>query len=467
MKRLIVSIFVLVFVPYFLFGHSKANLLVNPDAETGDIQGWTDPDAAWGAAADITPHGGNYFFWPVLKETTYTHMYQDVDVSSYSGDIDSGKEYFHLSGWLANWDQYPHDQATLAIEALDNSSQQLLYLSRSHRSPVWNYYQIESQVPAGTRTLRVNLIGTRYMGFDNDAYFDDLYLGVDTVAPTITVEVTSQNGLSKVAIDSVLQLLAETTGGVDSGYIWSSSFNAVATVDTNGLVTGHTAGRAMIQAEGKNTHSAGLFEVVVYRTNDVIFIQPENAVQWQGNTNKDITWELIGSIDSGVLYYTSGSGSEWIEIDSISDLSVQQYSWLVPDTNEILNECMLKMTWLGGEAVSSVFSIIPGIAIEEQSTHQKDGGQAVNSRQLSLTIEQNPVRQVAVISYQTPDDRLQPLGRKIRIYDLSGREIKTFRLSQSSGFIKLDAKDWSAGIYFVHLDTGEQKETRKLVLMSR
>lgn len=210
------------------------NLLINPDAETGDTQGWIDLDDAWSADDVITPHGGDYFFWPARLDIPYTQMYQDIDVSEYAPDIDSGNAYLHLSGWLANWDQYPHDRATLAIEALNASGQQLLYLSRYHRSPVWTYYQIESQIPIGSRTLRVLLIATRYVGSDNDGYFDDLCMEVNTNAPDVFVTITPEGEVPEVAVDSALQLYATTIGGFDSTYIWSSSFEAVATVDDSG-----------------------------------------------------------------------------------------------------------------------------------------------------------------------------------------------------------------------------------------
>ena len=113
------------------------NLLVNPGAESGDTQGWVDPDNVWGAANVITPHEGDYFFWPSRQAIAYTEMYQNVDMSTYVTSIDNGSAWFNLSGWLANWVQYPHDGATLAIEALDAKKQQLLYRSKDYRRPGW------------------------------------------------------------------------------------------------------------------------------------------------------------------------------------------------------------------------------------------------------------------------------------------------------------------------------------------
>ncbi|MDD5530177.1 MAG: T9SS type A sorting domain-containing protein [bacterium] len=462
-KSLVKFIFVSVLVGTFLFVSNvcNANVLVNPDAETGDIQGWADVDNAWSAAAEITPHGGSYFFWPAKLDISYTFMYQDVDVSMYASGIDSGNTYFHLSGWLANWDQYPHDQATLAIEALDAGNQQLLYSSRSHRSPVWTYYQTNGQIPAGSRTLRVNLIATRYVGYDNDAYFDDLCLDVDTNAPDIFVTVTSQGGVSKVAVDSTLQLSAVTVGGVDTSYIWTSSFNAIATVDTGGLVTAHTAGRVTIQAEGTITHASGYFELVAYSPDYVIFINPQTGEEWESKKAYDITWELEGSISSGVLYYNTGGGSSWIKIDTIQDLSVLEYSWTIPDTNKTLNDCMVKMVWNGGESVSSLFSIIPTeIGVEEHNNSfspiclfQNKPNPFINSTKIEYSI--------------TKGDNVN-----ISVYNVSGQKIVTLVNGfQNKG---LHSVNWSgedytgnrvtSGIYFYKLQAGKYTSTKKMYL---
>ncbi|MCP4696979.1 MAG: hypothetical protein GY862_09035 [Gammaproteobacteria bacterium] len=333
------------------------NLLINPDAETGDTQGWVDIDDVWSAHNEITPHGGNYFFWPHRDDIAYTRVYQDINISEF--DINSGNAYFHLSGWLANWDQYPHDRSSLAIESLDANNNQLLYLSRHHRSPAWTYYKIQSQIPAETRTLRVYLIATRYVGSDSDGYFDDLRLEIHSSSPDTVVTVTPEGGITEIEEGSFLQLGATNNDGLSTVYRWSSSFEAVATVDENGLVKAHKPGRVVIHAEENLTNTVGYIELIVYSENDVIFNHPQGGEKWITGTHQNITWELKGNIDSGTLYYSTTGGSEWTEIDKISDLTVGQYSWPIPVTDKIMNDCIIKMLWSGGEAASSIFAISP------------------------------------------------------------------------------------------------------------
>lgn len=361
MSQLVITLYVILICYSLAFAGN--NLLINPDAETGATQGWTDPDNAWSADNEVTPHGGNYFFWPQRLDLPNTMIYQDINVSGFN----AGTAYLHLSGWLANYDQYPHDRSTLAVEALDSNNGQLLYLSRYHRSPSWTYYRIDAQIPAGTVILRVYLIATRFVGSDNDGYFDDLSLEVDNVAPTVAITVTSEANVKEIIEGGTLQLSAASTDSADSSYIWTSSFDAVASVNEKGLVSAHKAGRAVIQAEGNSSHATGYLEIVVYSSNSLIFTNPQSGVKWGSGTNQNISWELKGSLVSGTLFYSTKGGAEWIKITDISDLTVRQYSWLVPDVNTVMNDCVVKMIWSGGEAVSSVFTIFPKAELRKVS----------------------------------------------------------------------------------------------------
>ncbi len=334
------------------------NLLVNPGAETGDLQGWVDPDEAWGAAAEIAPHAGSKFFWPSRKQLEYTEMYQDIDVREEAAAIDAGRLYLHLSGWLANWDQYPHDQATLAVQAQDQNGAQLLYLSRSHRNPLWARYQLDSLIPAGTRTLRVELIARRFVGADNDAYFDDLSLEVDSQAPAYSVTITPQGGRAEVPVGGTLQLVAGTTGGVDAQYLWSSSFDAIATVDTNGLVSASQPGRFTVQAEGTTTRAVGYLDLVAFSSNSLVVTAPAEGAEWVAGLTNDIAWELKGSIPPVAIAYRVG-GSDWTPIAEGVDAAVSRFAWSVPDTQVTLNQCQFRLSWSGDEAISPSFSIKP------------------------------------------------------------------------------------------------------------
>ena len=456
----LMSLFIVLSLAFSL--HAQ-NLLINPDAETGNTQGWVDPDDAWSAAHPIAPHGGDYFFWPARKAIPYTEMYQNVDMSSYAASIDAGDAWFDLNGWLANWDQYPHDRATLALEALNTNGEQLLYVSRDHRSPIWTFYQMEGQIPAGTRTLRVHLIATRFVGSDNDGYFDDLFLGVNTTAPSVYVTISAENNHTEIPVDSTLQLTAETIGATDNGYVWSSSFEAIATVDTLGLVTAHRAGKFTIQATGKNTGKTGFIELTAYNPEDIIFQSPRSETQWPAGSTQEITWEVKGTIHSAALYYSLTGGSDWTEIATIDSVESGHFFWTLPDTNATLNTCYLKMTWSGGEAVSSKFSIVPNVT----AVHESVNGLLPSNCQLYANYP-NPFNPSTTIRYRIGLNNGAAQHVSLIVYDGFGRVVRALvNETQRAGNyeVRFNAGNLASGVYFVRLRVGAFTQIRKMIYM--
>lgn len=333
------------------------NLLVNPEAEAGNTSGWVTPERQWVVAAEITPHGGSKFFWPGSGDVANTSMYQDVDLSGLSTSIDASTLYLHLSGWLANWDQFPHDRATLSIYALDASRNTLAFRSVEHRSPTWTQYRIDQVVPAGTRTLRVVLTATRFVGIDDDGYFDDLSLVVNDRLGA-SVAVTNANGQSHVAVGATLPLRATTTGGTDSGFVWSSSFEAVATVDQNGVVTGRSAGRTTVQARGKDTAAIGTYDVSVIGTSGLVFVEPSADKVLVSGTTTSVTWSVVGSVPSAVLNVSKDGGVTYSVVANIANPASGSYAWTVPALTADVRNAVLKLTYSGGEALSPIFSIV-------------------------------------------------------------------------------------------------------------
>ncbi len=161
--------------------YAYANLLVNGNAEVGDTRGWVDKDSAWSADAEVTPHGGSFFFWPAKKPLARTELYQDVDLSHIAEKPDAGDLYLQLSGSLCNWEQSPCDQSIMILEVLDGKGTMLFRSpEKVHQDSNWKSYKINTTCPVGARVLRVRLIAQRRCGTDNDGYFDDIVLGLST-----------------------------------------------------------------------------------------------------------------------------------------------------------------------------------------------------------------------------------------------------------------------------------------------
>lgn len=332
------------------------NLLINPDGETGNTNGWTDVDKEWIVSAEVTPHGGAYFIWPNGNHLANTTLYQDVNVTAYASAIDGGSQYFHLSGWLCNYDQYPHDRATLSIEARAANGTVLAYYQREQRSPIWTKYSINELIPAGTRSLRVNLIATRFVGTDNDAYFDDLSLMIDA-AKGASISVTSATGSYNVVKGSTLQLTAKNIAGTAETFEWTSSFNAIATVDAKGLVTAVQPGRATIQARGVASGAIGNVDIIVTDVNGLVFVAPAAGTLLKSGTSTSITWSMVGKVTAATLSLSKDGGINFTEIGKIADASVKAYTWTIPTVTTQSNNWVLKLAWTGGEATSGLFSV--------------------------------------------------------------------------------------------------------------
>ena len=88
-----------------------------------------------------------------------------------------------------------------------------------------------------------------------------VFVKVDSTATAPRVTVTGAT--MSLAVGEALPLTATTANGTDAGYDWTSSDDAVATVDADGVVTAVAAGQAVITATGQDTGAAGSFGVVV------------------------------------------------------------------------------------------------------------------------------------------------------------------------------------------------------------
>lgn len=180
----------------FALPTSTANLLVNGDAEAGDITGWTlvapgvnrDFSAATQVGAPpsnlIGPHDGDFFFEAGQSDTS--QVYQDLDVSQYAPTIDADLAFGVLDLWMSNngssagadipnallyyfdavGSQIGDPVSTTFVPAAENIGSSVF--------GVWEEYTIGGYLPAGTRSVRVFLDGHYNGGTQVDAFFDDV-----------------------------------------------------------------------------------------------------------------------------------------------------------------------------------------------------------------------------------------------------------------------------------------------------
>jgi len=159
------------------------NLLVNPGAEQGTL-GWIVTEGYMESLEEyicdgIEPHSGDFYFivGALCNSVTYSEAYQEVDVSEYTDCIDQNLAYVNYGGYLSDWGGDDHPEMTIAF--IDESGNEIdrAEILGTYNS-YWTLLSSDYQIPIGTRTIQMILMGTRYAGDDNDSYFDDLFLKI-------------------------------------------------------------------------------------------------------------------------------------------------------------------------------------------------------------------------------------------------------------------------------------------------
>ena len=165
----------------------SALALDNPGFETGDLTGWTVVGPAWIVTADNAENGaplaaeGSFFARPAADGDTSIHeLRQDIDLSAESALVDSGIAAVRLRAKVSGW-EVGNDLSRLALEFRDAGG--VLIGARiasstwtNLRTDPWLDAELAAGVPAGTRSVRLVLVGEWAAGTHVDAYFDDIRL---------------------------------------------------------------------------------------------------------------------------------------------------------------------------------------------------------------------------------------------------------------------------------------------------
>ena len=159
--------------------------LVPAGAEEGTVN-WTQVSGSFeaimsGECAGNNSHSGNFLYavGGVCDPNAYGEGYQEVSLLAYENSIDNDGAYLNFGGYLSDYSG--SDVPEFKIEFYDATggmiSQTANYTSQTSN---WTYVQDLQAIPSGTRSIRMILMGTRNTGTDNDSYFDDLFIKVQT-----------------------------------------------------------------------------------------------------------------------------------------------------------------------------------------------------------------------------------------------------------------------------------------------
>jgi hypothetical protein len=192
------------------------NLLINPDAEQG-ILGWSVTEGYMESLEayvcdGIEPHSGDYYFivGALCNTVSYSEAYQEVDISEYSDCIDQELAYANYGGYLSDWGGSDHPEMKIAF--MDSDGDQILESETvGTYNAYWTLFSIHDPIPAGTRSIQMILMGTRYAGDDNDSYFDDLFLKIwqDDNFSTLLGDLNEDSNINILDVIIVVNLILE------------------------------------------------------------------------------------------------------------------------------------------------------------------------------------------------------------------------------------------------------------------
>ena len=157
------------------------NLILNAGSEDS-LEYWTITEGiveslTAGICDGVSPNTGDRYFavGGLCEESPLGICVQGVNVSMYSDSIDTGTYYANFGAYLSNYSGT--DLPEMRLIFLDQNSVEIgSGSSISSLNSSWTLFNTWELIPPLTRTIQVELKGTRNGGEDNDSYFDDLFL---------------------------------------------------------------------------------------------------------------------------------------------------------------------------------------------------------------------------------------------------------------------------------------------------
>ena len=184
------------------------NLLLNPGAENG-TENWNETSGSFesilsGECEGNDARSGSYLFavGGVCDPNAYGEGYQEVSIDAFAADIDNDAAYVKFGGYLSDYSG--SDIPALKLAFYDNSGGLLSETNTyENQSSSWTLVEDLKTIPVGARRIRMVLMGTRNAGTDNDSYFDDLFIKIQTTiddCESLEVGVKNPTGFSPIKI---------------------------------------------------------------------------------------------------------------------------------------------------------------------------------------------------------------------------------------------------------------------------
>jgi hypothetical protein len=175
-------------------------LMINGGFESGNLNGWTISGSGWTVGNHLNnaqyavPQSGSYCVFVNGSSDSNNYIYQDVDLTSYSSYIDSGKAFMNASGWGVSSESPGQDLSRIQILFLNSAKGIIVTASDSSvvDNPSWWQKGISNYIiPSGTRYIRMwgNTYEQGYSSGNLDSFSVKVgYGGTPITPPTCTAE---------------------------------------------------------------------------------------------------------------------------------------------------------------------------------------------------------------------------------------------------------------------------------------
>lgn len=215
-----------------------------------------------------SPHGGTNFLHGGINTTASNAVVrQEIDLLAAgftTNDLDTGA-VLDAEAWLRNFYGAGtfDDQVFYRVGFLDGAEQEL-YAVRCMiaANNIWLQRNLTGLLPAGTRKLRLEVIGKRRRDADNDSMADDLVVRLQKPFPLTTPNITKLPMLQDVRRDA-MTLIWETDGNLVRHYVdWGRSNiteHTLSQIETLQIDATHFVHRATIP--GLETETSYVYRV--------------------------------------------------------------------------------------------------------------------------------------------------------------------------------------------------------------
>lgn len=162
------------------------NLLLNAGAENG-VSNWVQVAGSFesitsGQCAGNDAYSGARLFavGGVCTDNAYGEGYQEIDLANYASVVAAGTAAVRFGGYLSDYNGSDRPEFKLSFVNAAGSvvSNTPTY---GYKSGNWTFLAQTAAIPNNAAKIRFVLMGTREAGNDNDSYFDDMFLRLDTL----------------------------------------------------------------------------------------------------------------------------------------------------------------------------------------------------------------------------------------------------------------------------------------------